>query len=115
MSRFTKIKKDGIVVPVGTNSDNITLRDGSILEEALGNINVAEKGSIMTQINNLPISLKNSFVSIDNATVRKSFQFQNDENSESTITVTPNDNNRIIVSIAGDLIMKKNGTVPATS
>lgn len=115
MSRFTKIKKDGIVVPVGTNSDNITLRDGSILEEALGNINVAEKGSIMTQINNLPTSLKNSFASIDNAIFRKSFHFQNDENSESTIMITPNDNNRVTVSIAGDLIMKKNGTVPATS
>ena len=52
--RFTEINfKDNNsvkTIPVGAEAADITLSDGSILEEALGNINFQEKGSIIDQI-----------------------------------------------------------------
>ena len=51
--RFTEINiknSDTPAIPVGAEASNITLSDGSILEQALGNINFQENGSIMTQI-----------------------------------------------------------------
>ena len=52
--RITEIKKGpSNVYPIGASASNITLNDGSILEEALGNINLAENGSIIDQIHNM--------------------------------------------------------------
>ena len=51
--RFTEINiknSDTPAIPVGAEASNITLSDGSILEQALGDINFQENGSIMTQI-----------------------------------------------------------------
>lgn len=52
--RFTQIiDKTNNVIPIGGEAQNITLKDGSVLEEALGEINLAEKGSIMDQLNKI--------------------------------------------------------------
>ena len=51
--RFTEINiknSDTPAIPVGAEASNITLSDGSILEQALGDINFQENGSIMNQI-----------------------------------------------------------------
>lgn len=51
--RFTEINiknSDTLAIPVGAEANNITLSDGSILEQALGDINFQENGSIMDQI-----------------------------------------------------------------
>lgn len=51
--RFTEINiknSDTPAIPVGAEANNITLSDGSILEQALGDINFQENGSIMDQI-----------------------------------------------------------------
>lgn len=51
--RFSEINITGTgnPIPVGAEAKNITLNDGSILEEALGDINFQENGSIIEQIN----------------------------------------------------------------
>ena len=51
--RFTEINiknSDTPAIPVGAEASNITLSDGSILEQALGDINFQENGSIIDQI-----------------------------------------------------------------
>ncbi len=51
--RFSEINITGTgnPIPVGAEAKNIMLNDGSILEEALGDINFQENGSIIEQIN----------------------------------------------------------------
>ncbi len=51
--RFSEINITGTgnPIPVGAEAKNITLNDGSVLEEALGDINFQENGSIIEQIN----------------------------------------------------------------
>ena len=53
--RFSEINITGTAnpVPVGAEAQNITLKDGSVLEQALGDINFQENGSIIDQINKI--------------------------------------------------------------
>ena len=53
IKRFTEIKQNGSntqTIPIGTSADYITLKDGSILQETLGDTDLAENGSIQEQI-----------------------------------------------------------------
>ena len=61
--RFSEINIIGnsTPVPVGAEAKNITLEDGSILEEALGDINFQEKGSVIDQIQQLSNAIKNDY------------------------------------------------------
>ena len=61
--RFSEINIVGnsTPIPVGAEAKNITLKDGSILEQALGDINFQEKGSIMDQLGQLSINIQNSY------------------------------------------------------
>lgn len=61
--RFSEINIVGnsTPIPVGAEAKNITLKDGSILEQALGDINFQEKGSIMDQLEQLSINMQNSY------------------------------------------------------
>ena len=130
MSRFTRVKKNGSIIPVGAEAENITLKDGSILEEALGDINLAEKGSIMTQIQKIPDTLGQTFASIKNPIFQESARFQNQPNSIYAVQVKPledkpleNENSeqnstpsgRAIVSIKGELEVLDVGSNPARS
>ena len=53
--RFSEINITGTAnpIPVGAEAKDITLNDGSVLEEALGDINFQENGSIIDQINKI--------------------------------------------------------------
>ncbi len=53
--RFTEINVTGNAtpLPVGAEASNITLSDGSILEQALGDIDYQKKGSIIDQLNTI--------------------------------------------------------------
>ena len=61
--RFSEINIVGnsTPIPVGAEAKNITLKDGSILEQALGDINFQEKGSIIDQLGQLSTSIQNSY------------------------------------------------------
>ena len=61
--RFSEINIVGnsTPIPVGAEAKNITLKDGSILEEALGDINFQEKGSIMDQLGQLSTTIQDSY------------------------------------------------------
>lgn len=58
--RFSEINITGTgnPIPVGAEAKNITLNDGSILEEALGDINFQENGSIIDQINKINMKIE---------------------------------------------------------
>lgn len=53
--RFTEINVTGNAtpLPIGAEASNITLSDGSILEQALGDIDYQKKGSIIDQLNTI--------------------------------------------------------------
>lgn len=55
ITRFTEVRQSGAQqsVPIGTTSDYITLPDGTILTDALGDIDLITNGSIKDQINKL--------------------------------------------------------------
>ena len=55
ITRFTEVRQSGTQqsVPIGTTSDYITLPDGTILTDALGDIDLITNGSIKDQINKL--------------------------------------------------------------
>lgn len=61
--RFSEINIVGnsTPIPVGAEAKNITLKDGSILEQALGDINFQEKGSIMDQLGQLSTTIQDSY------------------------------------------------------
>ena len=58
--RFSEINITGTgnPIPVGAEAKDITLNDGSILEEALGDINFQENGSIIDQINKINMKIE---------------------------------------------------------
>ena len=58
--RFSEINITGTAnpVPVGAEAQNITLKDGSVLEQALGDINFQENGSIIDQINKISTKME---------------------------------------------------------
>ncbi len=58
--RFSEINITGTAnpIPVGAEAKDITLNDGSILEEALGDINFQENGSIIDQINKISMKIE---------------------------------------------------------
>lgn len=78
--RFTQIiDKTNNVIPVGGEAQNITLKDGSVLEEALGEINLAEKGSIMDQINELKNgAFSEQYAPLISPKIQRSFAVQQD-------------------------------------
>ena len=61
--RFSEINIVGnsTPIPVGAEAKNITLKDGSILEQALGDINFQEKGSIIDQLGQLSTTIQDSY------------------------------------------------------
>lgn len=58
--RFSEINITGTAnpIPVGAEAKDITLNDGSVLEEALGDINFQENGSIIDQINKISMKIE---------------------------------------------------------
>ena len=61
--RFSEINIVGnsTPIPVGAEAKNITLKDGSILEQALGDINFQEKGSIIDQLGQLSTTIQDNY------------------------------------------------------
>lgn len=78
--RFTQIiDKTNNIIPVGGEAQNITLKDGSVLEEALGEIKLAENGSIMDQLNKIRTdTLTNSYAPLISPYIQQSFYVQQD-------------------------------------
>lgn len=78
--RFTQIiDKTNNVIPVGGEAQNITLKDGSILEEALGEIKLAENGSIMDQLNELKNgAFSAQYAPLISPQIQRSFAVQQD-------------------------------------
>lgn len=103
--------------PIGANANNITLSDGSILEEALGNVNLAENGSIIDQINNMAQSYSQIYAPIISPEFQGSINLKEDSNT--VVSVIPKiDNQAVNVSIQGDLSVNgvsNLGTIKNTS
>lgn len=88
--------------PIGANANNITLSDGSILEEALGNVNLAENGSIIDQINNMAQSYGQIYAPIISPNFQGSINLKEDSNT--VVSIIPKTGNQAVnVSIQGDL------------
>lgn len=103
--------------PIGANANNITLSDGSILEEALGNVNLAENGSIIDQINNMAQSYSQIYAPIISPEFQGSINLKEDSNT--VVSVIPKTGNQAVnVSIQGDLSVNgvsNLGTIKNTS
>lgn len=116
--RMTEIKRgNSNIYPIGASASNITLGDGSILEEALGNINLAEKGDLVSQINNMASSFNQVYAPIVSPEFQDSIKLKDGANSRFE-AVTKNDNSGIDVSITGDLTVSgvsKLGTIQNSS
>lgn len=116
--RITEIKKgNSNIYPIGASASNITLGDGSILEEALGNINLAEKGDLVSQINNMAQSFDQVYAPIVSPEFQDSIKLKDGANYKFE-AVTKNDNSGIDVSITGDLTVSgisKLGTIQKSS
>lgn len=88
--------------PIGANANNITLSDGSILEEALGNVNLAENGSIIDQISNMAQSYSQIYAPIISPEFQGSINLKEDSNT--VVSVIPKTGNQeVSASIQGDL------------
>lgn len=101
--RITEVAQGGENrYPIGTSASNITLNDGSILEEALGNINLAENGSIIDQINNMAQSYSQIYAPILSPEFQGGINLKEDSNT--VVSITPKTGNQAVdVSIQGDL------------
>lgn len=101
--RITEIKKGpSNIYPIGASASNITLNDGSILEEALGNINLAENGSIIDQIHNMAQSYSQIYAPIVSPEFQGNIKLK--EGSNTVIDVAlKEDNQTVNISIQGDL------------
>lgn len=75
--RFSEINITGTgnPIPVGAEAKDITLNDGSVLEEALGDINFQENGSIIDQINkiNMKIEKDTSYAPLSAPRIKDAF------------------------------------------
>lgn len=76
--RFSEIQITGSsnsTLPVGADAKNITLEDGSILEQALGDINFQENGSIIDQIDKLDKKIQENtdFAPLTSPRIKDSF------------------------------------------
>ena len=121
--RFTQIiDKTNNVIPVGGEAQNITLKDGSVLEEALGEINLAEKGSIMDQINELRNgAFSEQYAPLISPKIQRSFAVQQDYMSKfhtnflsgtsRNITLTKSSLNSNTWSISGIMTGEKAGMI----
>ena len=88
--------------PIGANASNITLSDGSILEEALGNVNLAENGSVIDQINNMAQSYGQIYAPIISPEFQGSINLKEDSNT--VVSIIPKTGNQAVnASIQGDL------------
>ena len=116
--RITEIKRgNSNIYPIGANASNITLGDGSILEEALGNINLAENGDLVSQIKNMAQSFDQVYAPIVSPEFQDSIKLKDGANYKFQ-AVTKNDNSGVDVSITGDLTVSgasKLGTIQNSS
>ena len=66
--RFTEINIKGQAgsIPVGCQASNVTLSDGTILQEALGNIDYQKKGSLVDQLETMRIANGGEFAPLQN-------------------------------------------------
>ena len=103
--RITEVAQGGENrYPIGTSASNITLNDGSILEEALGDINLAENGSIIDQINNMAQSYSQIYAPIISPNFQGSINLK--EGSNTVVSITPKTGNQAVdASIQGDLLV----------
>ena len=101
--RITEIKKGpSNVYPIGASASNITLNDGSILEEALGNVNLAENGSIIDQIHNMAQSYSQIYAPIVSPEFQGNIKLK--EGSNTVVDVASKEDNQTVnISIQGDL------------
>lgn len=90
--RFTQIiDKTNNVIPIGGEAQNITLKDGSILEQALGKINLAKNGSIIDQINKLKTdTLAGEYAPLASPAIQRTFAVQQDYISYNPSLTTDN-------------------------
>lgn len=121
--RFSEINIIGNLtpVPVGAEAKNITLEDGSILEEALGNINFQENGSIIDQIQQLSDAIKNDYdyAPYTNPRFKNSLAVRQYNRDNITTEMTPNINaeteslvqNGLTATLDSDYIWSLTGTV----
>lgn len=121
--RFSEINIVGnsTPIPVGAEAKNITLKDGSILEQALGDINFQEKGSIMDQLGQLSINMQNSYdyAPYTNPRFKNSLAVRQYNRDNITTEMTPNIDaetesliqNGLTVTLNDDYIWTLAGTV----
>lgn len=66
--RFTEINFKGQTgsIPVGCQASNVTLSDGTILQEALGDIDYQKKGSLVDQLETMRIANGGEFAPLQN-------------------------------------------------
>lgn len=121
--RFSEINIIGnsTPVPVGAEAKNITLEDGSILEEALGDINFQEKGSVIDQIQQLSNAIKNDYdyAPYTNPRFKNSLAVRQYNRDNITTEMTPNIDaeteslvqNGLTATLDSDYIWSLTGTV----
>lgn len=90
--RFSEINIIGSsnAVPVGADAKNITLEDGTVLEQALGDINFQENGSIIDQINDIneKVSGNNSYAPLSAPRIKDAFSVRR-YNKDNILAATP--------------------------
>ena len=90
--RFSEINIIGSsnAVPVGADAKNITLEDGTVLEQALGDINFQENGSIIDQINeiNEKVSGNTSYAPLSAPRIKDAFSVRR-YNKDNILAATP--------------------------
>ena len=121
--RFSEINIVGnsTPIPVGAEAKNITLEDGSILEQALGDINFQEKGSIIDQLGQLSTTIQNSYdyAPYTNPRFKNSLAVRQYNRDNITTEMTPNINaeteslvqNGLTATLNDDYIWTLAGTV----
>lgn len=107
--RFTEINiRDGnSAIPVGAEAKNITLEDGSILEQALGDIKYSENGSIMDQIEKLKQKGGSEYAPLQSPYFKKSLYVRRYGDGEDTdlISQTPiSSENKVVRGVTAEYV-----------
>lgn len=121
--RFTEINiknSDTPAIPVGAEASNITLSDGSILEQALGNINFQENGSIIDQIEKMKQNDILQYAPIEKPYFKRSLHLrrfsENNTDIISQLAISNNSKtNKGITASYSDGTWTFNGTVTGSS
>ena len=109
--RFTEINIKGQAgsIPVGCQASNVTLSDGTILQEALGNIDYQKKGSLVDQFETMRIANGGEFAPLQNPHFKNGIMVRRYSTNDNLLTqIQPYNYDEAVRGISGTYSSSEN-------